>query len=217
MTAETRTERTLSSASDEYLWDVSGEVGSHSYLLPAVTAELERLSARRVLDLGCGNGTLTARLHEAGYDVTGVDHSSSGIALAQRAHPGIPFARHDLHEPLPAAHTGCYDAVVAVEVIEHLLLPRRLMAAATAALRPGGALVVTTPYHGYLKNLALALTGSFDAHWAPLRDYGHVKFFSRRTLTRLFEEFGYADIRFRTAGRVPPLAKSMVVTGIKPR
>jgi 2-polyprenyl-6-hydroxyphenyl methylase/3-demethylubiquinone-9 3-methyltransferase len=75
---------------------------------------------------------------------------------------------------------------------------------------------VTTPYHGYLKNLALAVTGSFDQHWAPLRDYGHVKFFSRRTLTQLFEEFGYTDISFRTAGRVPPLAKSMVVTGIKP-
>lgn len=216
MTAETRTERSLSSASDEYVWDVAGEAGSHSYLLPAVTAELARVGARKVLDLGCGNGTLTARLQQAGYAMTGVDHSSSGIALAQRQHPGIAFDRHDLHDELPAAHTGRYDAVVAVEVIEHLLLPRRLMVAATAALRPGGAFIVTTPYHGYLKNLALALTGSFDEHWAPLRDYGHVKFFSRRTLTQLFREFGYRDIVFRTAGRVPPLAKSMVVTGVKP-
>jgi len=216
MTAETRTERTLSSASNEYIWDVAGEAGSHPYLLPAVTAELQRLRARCVLDLGCGNGTFTAQLLKAGYDITGMDHSSSGIALAQREYPRIPFARHDLHDELPAAHAGKYDAVVAVEVIEHLLLPRRLMAAATAALRPGGALVITTPYHGYLKNLALAMTGKFDEHWAPLRDYGHVKFFSRRTLTQLFEEFGYRDIAFRTAGRVPPLAKSMVVSGIKP-
>lgn len=216
MTAETRTERTLSSASNEYVWDVAGEAGSHAYLLPAVIAELERLRARRVLDLGCGNGSFTARLHEAGYEITGMDHSSSGIALARRQYPAIPFSRHDLHDELPPEHAGRYDAVVAVEVIEHLLLPRRLMAAATAALRPGGSFVVTTPYHGYLKNLALAVTGSFDEHWAPLRDYGHVKFFSRRTLTRLFEEFGYTDIAFRTAGRIPPLAKSMLVTGSKP-
>ena len=214
MTAETRTERTLSSASDEYLWDVAGETGSHSYLLPVVTAELKRLHARKVLDLGCGNGAFTAQLRNAGYDMTGLDHSSSGVALAQRQYPRIAFARHDLHDPLPPAHTGKYDAVVAVEVIEHLLLPRRLMDAATAALRPGGALVVTTPYHGYLKNLAIALTGKFDEHWAPLRDYGHVKFFSRRTLSALFDEYGYTDLCFRTAGRVPPLAKSMVVTGI---
>jgi 2-polyprenyl-3-methyl-5-hydroxy-6-metoxy-1,4-benzoquinol methylase len=215
MTAETRTERTLSSASSEYVWDVAGEAGSHSYLLPAVTRELERAGARRVLDLGCGNGTLTARLHHAGYDMTGVDHSSSGIALARQQYPGIAFARHDLHDELPASHVAMYDAVVAVEVIEHLLLPRRLIAAATAALRPGGTLIVTTPYHGYLKNLVLALTDKFDEHWAPLRDYGHVKFFSRRTLTRLFEEYGYTNITFGTAGRIPPLAKSMVVTGVK--
>jgi len=217
MTAETRTERTLSSASNEYVWDVAGEAGSHSYLLPAVTRELERVGARRVLDLGCGNGTLTARLHSAGYEVTGVDHSSSGIALAREAHPGISFARHDLHDDLPASHVGKYDAVVAVEVIEHLLLPRRLVEAATAALRPGGTFVVTTPYHGYLKNLMLALTDKFDEHWAPLRDYGHVKFFSRRTLTQLFQEYGYANITFATAGRIPALAKSMVVTGMKPK
>lgn len=216
MTAETRTERSLSSASNEYVWDVAGEAGSHAYLLAPVIAELERMGARRVLDLGCGNGTFTARLHGAGYEVTGVDHSSSGIALAQRQYPGIAFALHDLHDELPAAHAGKYDAVVAVEVIEHLLLPRRLMAAATAALRAGGGLVVTTPYHGYLKNLALAVTGKFDEHWAPLRDYGHVKFFSRRTLTTLFEEFGYTQIAFRTAGRLPPLAKSMIVTGVRP-
>jgi 2-polyprenyl-6-hydroxyphenyl methylase/3-demethylubiquinone-9 3-methyltransferase len=216
MTAETSTERTLSSASDEYVWDVAGEAGSHSYLLPAVLAELERVKARKVLDLGCGNGTLTARLGASGYDVTGLDHSSSGIALARRQYPRIRFAQHDLHDPLPPEHAACYDTVVSVEVIEHLLLPRRLMVAATAALRPGGSLVVTTPYHGYLKNLALALTGSFDAHWAPLRDYGHVKFFSRRTLTALFEEFGYERIAFHTAGRVPALAKSMIVTGVKP-
>jgi 2-polyprenyl-6-hydroxyphenyl methylase/3-demethylubiquinone-9 3-methyltransferase len=216
MTAETRTERSLSSASNEYVWDVAGEAGSHSYLLPVVTAELARVGARKVLDLGCGNGTLTARLQHEGYDMTGVDHSSSGIALARQQYPGIAFARHDLHDELPATHVSKYDAVVAVEVIEHLLLPRRLIAAATAALRPGGALIVTTPYHGYLKNLVLAVTNKFDDHWAPLRDYGHVKFFSRRTLTQLFGEYGYTSITFRTAGRVPVLAKSMVVTGIKP-
>ncbi|HEY9447157.1 MAG TPA: class I SAM-dependent methyltransferase [Burkholderiales bacterium] len=215
MTAQTRTERTLSSASTEYIWDVADDAESHRYLFPPVVAALQRHGARRVLDLGCGNGSFTVRLSAAGYDVTGFDHSSTGIALAQRQYPNIRFARHDLHEALPAGHEAAYDAVVAVEVIEHLLLPRRLMAAARAALRPGGVLIVTTPYHGYLKNLALAVTGKFDEHWAPLRDYGHVKFFSRRTLTRLFEEYGYAQLAFSTAGRVPPLAKSMVIAGVK--
>jgi len=103
-----------------------------------------------------------------------------------------------------------------VEVIEHLLLPRRLVEAALSALRPGGLVVLTTPYHGYLKNLALALSNGFDAHWHPLRDFGHVKFFSRHTLLALLEEYGLRALRFSTAGRVPLLAKSMIVSGTAP-
>ncbi|MEJ0099912.1 MAG: hypothetical protein WDO12_09270 [Pseudomonadota bacterium] len=54
---------------------------------------------------------------------------------------------------------------------------------------------------------------SFDGHWHPLRDYGHIKFFSRATLTRLFIESGFSELRFSTAGRFRPLGKSMVMAG----
>src|SRR5437867_3004621 len=103
-----------------------------------------------------------------------------------------------------------FDAVIAVEVLEHLLLPRLLLLRAREALRPGGVVILTTPYHGFLKNLALALTNKFDQHWHPLRDYGHVKFFSRETLSQLFAEQGLKAGRFARVGRVPALAKSMI-------
>jgi len=213
MPAETKTDRQFSSASTEFVWDIDDDIEAHSYLFAPVAAELGHRGVRRVLDLGCGNGAFAGHLSDAGYEVTGLDHSSSGIARARKNYPRLPFARHDLAQPLPAEHMRKFDAVIAIEVIEHLLLPRSLMRAAVQALRPGGVLVVTTPYHGYLKNLALAITDAMDEHWHPLRDYGHVKFFSRRTLTLLFEEFGFSEIRFRTAGRIPALAKSMIVSG----
>jgi len=106
--------------------------------------------------------------------------------------------------------------VVAVEVVEHLLLPRQLLERAREALRPGGIFIATTPYHGFLKNLALALTNKFDHHWHPLRDYGHVKFFSRETLSQLFGEQGLKVQRFARVGRVPALAKSMILQGRVP-
>lgn len=209
----TRTDRAAQLSADEFVWDVDGSVEAHAFLLPRLVDRLRARGARDVLDLGCGNGSLTASLEAHGYCMTGLDHSRSGISIARRLHPGIRFDEFDIAEPLPSAWHGSFDAVVAAEVIEHLLLPRKLFERALEALRPGGSLIVTTPFHGYWKNLALALTGKFDDHWHPLRDFGHVKFFSRQTLTRLFDEFQFDDLEFATTGRIPPLARSMILSG----
>jgi 2-polyprenyl-3-methyl-5-hydroxy-6-metoxy-1,4-benzoquinol methylase len=201
----------------EFVWESAGHAHAHQFILPVLCAQLARHSPRDILDLGAGNGTLTAYLDKLGYTVTGLDNSRSGLEMAQRSFPAMRFERYDIDSALPAAHVGKYDCVVSIEVIEHLLLPRKLMEAARQALRPGGWLVVTTPFHGYWKNLALALTGKFDNHWRPLLDFGHVKFFSRKTLTSLFEEFGFESIEFASIGRVAPLARSMLVAGRKPK
>lgn len=211
-----RTDEREAIAAPEFVWQSAGALESHAYLVRPVAKLLREAGARRVLDLGCGNGAFSASLAAHGFEMSGLDHSASGIAVAQRSFPAIAFGRHDLAEPLPAEFAGRFDAVVAVEVIEHLLLPRRLIAAAVRALRPGGRLVITTPYHGYVKNLALALCGRFDEHWHPLRDYGHIKFFSRRTLLALLGEFGLRRVELRTAGRIPLLAKSMIAAARAP-
>jgi 2-polyprenyl-3-methyl-5-hydroxy-6-metoxy-1,4-benzoquinol methylase len=215
MSERTGTDRQLSVAGSEFLWDTEGRSESHAYLLAPVLSCLSAGRAKSVLDLGCGNGSFSDALREHGLDVAGLDHSESGIAIAKRRYPGVRFAQHDITQPLPSEHTGNYDAVVSVEVVEHLLLPRMLLRNAALALRPGGLLVLTTPYHGYLKNLAIALSDGFDAHWHPLRDYGHIKFFSKATLRELLRECEFVDLRIVMAGRVPPLAKSMVIAGVR--
>jgi 2-polyprenyl-3-methyl-5-hydroxy-6-metoxy-1,4-benzoquinol methylase len=184
---------------------------AHVYLAPAVLRLLRLHGGRRVLDLGCGNGTFTARIVEAGYDVVGIDASPSGIEIATRLVPEARFLVGSLEQPLPPALRGQFDAVTAVEVIEHLPMPGVLCARAREALGPGGQFVVTTPYHGYVKNLALAVTGQLDQHWQPWRDGGHIKFFSRTTVTDLIRREGFDVTAFVRVGRIPILAKSMVV------
>jgi hypothetical protein len=73
-----------------------------------------------------------------------------------------------------------------------------------------------TPYHGYFKNLALALTGKIDAHFMALWDHGHIKFWLIKTLKQLLEEFGFIDIMFHRVGRIPIVGKSMIVIATKP-
>lgn len=210
------TDSRLSHVATEFVWDMAGSTTNHDFLIGPVLRLLNERRPRSLLDLGCGNGSFTALLAAHGFNADGCDGSESGIRIARETHPRLTFWHQDLNSPLAAQHAGQYDAVVSTEVIEHLLLPRRLMLAALQALRPGGLLIVTAPYHGYWKNLALAVTGKFDSHWHPLRDFGHVKFFSRATLTDLFAEFGLNNIAFSTVGRIPALARSMIVSGIKP-
>jgi 2-polyprenyl-6-hydroxyphenyl methylase/3-demethylubiquinone-9 3-methyltransferase len=72
------------------------------------------------------------------------------------------------------------------------------------------------PYHGYWKNLTLALTGRMDAHFTALWDHGHIKLWSLRTLGQFLQEAGFQAPRFLRIGRVPPLAKSMIAMARKP-
>jgi 2-polyprenyl-3-methyl-5-hydroxy-6-metoxy-1,4-benzoquinol methylase len=187
------------------------------YLLPVLRRAVSPCPANAaVLDLGCGNGALTSvLLARPGWRVTGVDTSPSGIRIAQAAHRNIEFVLADAAGPLDGFEPGAFDLVVSIEVIEHVPEPRQLARNAHRLLRPGGLAVFTTPYHGYLKNLALATAGRMDAHFTALWDGGHIKFWSRKTLAGLLAEAGFSDLRFHGAGRLPHLWKSMVVSGEK--
>jgi 2-polyprenyl-3-methyl-5-hydroxy-6-metoxy-1,4-benzoquinol methylase len=202
-------------ASRTQYWEWTSPLGAanHRYLVPGVLRALRLTGGRRVLDIGCGNGALTAEISAAGFTVTGIDFEPNGIEQARQAHPEVEFLLHDLCDPLPADLQGRFDVVLSAEVIEHLFLPRELFARARQALDGEGRVVVTTPYHGYAKNLALAITGRFDDHWVAQSDYGHIKFFSKRTLGELARECGVEPVHWARIGRVPPLAATMVMVG----
>jgi 2-polyprenyl-3-methyl-5-hydroxy-6-metoxy-1,4-benzoquinol methylase len=210
------TEQLRFARSTEFTWETHGPRDIHAHLTSPIIGLLDRRGVRSVLDLGCGNGWFSSALDRCGFDVTGVDHSESGIAIARREHPDVRFQRHDVMLPLEAELIGRFDAVVSIELIDHLPFPRRLIESALSALKPGGLLIVATPFHGYVKNLALALTNRFDERWHPLRDHGRVKFFSRHTLTALLTEYELDDIRLETVGRVPMFARAMVISGRAP-
>jgi hypothetical protein len=78
-------------------------------------------------------------------------------------------------------------------------------------LNEKGELIISTPYHGYLKNLALSLFNKWDRHWSPAWHGGHIKFWSKTTLIRVLTDAGFTVIAFRGCGRVPYFWKSMII------
>jgi len=182
------------------------------YLWSPVVAALRAQQASTILDLGCGNGAFVSHLENLGFDVIGCDPSEDGIRIAREAVPKAGFHRLGVYDDPALLKESRFDAVVALEVIEHLYAPRALLRFARALLKPSGVLLATTPYHGYLKNLVLSLVNGWDRHWDPRWDGGHIKFWSRATLEALMMEENFRPIGFEGAGRVPLLWKSMIVS-----
>jgi 2-polyprenyl-6-hydroxyphenyl methylase/3-demethylubiquinone-9 3-methyltransferase len=170
---------------------------------------------RRVFELECGNGSFAKVMRAHGYTVTAIDPSISGIELAKSSFPEIAFHNASAYDDL-SQRFGNFNAVVSLEVVEHVFYPRQYARAIYDLTAPGGHAVISTPYHSYLKNLALALSGKMDSHFTALCEYGHIKFWSMRTLSALLAEPGFQQIRFRRVGRIPPLAKSMIAIARRP-
>lgn len=197
-----------------YGWDSDRGPESCGYITPRIVKILNTLRVRRICDIGSGNGSLSAALHGAGFECAGVEYDRGGFDISVERYPKINFYNlgvQDDPQVILQKEGQHFEAVVSTEVIEHLFSPHLLPQFAHPLLKKGGYLIVSTPYHGYLKNLALAVFNKWDAHHTPLWHGGHIKFWSRKTLSCLLEDNGFAVIGFYGAGRVPWLWKSMIL------
>lgn len=201
----------------EYRYSVPGH--SHPDIAAALIKAVEhKLLGGRICELGCGSGWLCHRLAEKGYEVIGVDLSPSGIRVAESVQvASARFLLESIDAGLPerVGLLGACDLVLSNDVIEHLYRPADLLEAARGLLNPGGALLLATPYHGYLKNLAIAAMGKGDRHYDPLWDGGHIKFFSPATLTSTLLGNGFDVQEFRYVGRFYGFWKSMICIALR--
>lgn len=214
---------TFTSTKYEYYYQNHQSGHHHTYLKqPLIKMISETMLATstnqqqlRILDIGCGNGSLSHFIAQHGYEVVGIEESESGIELANRSFPDCRFIQGSIYN-LPYQELGeKFDIVIATEVIEHLFYPKELLKNAKKCLKPSGRLILTTPYHGYLKNLALAVSGKMDKHYTSLWDGGHIKFFSVATMNHLLTSENYTNIKFTFSGGFPYFWKSMLCSSTK--
>jgi len=203
----------------QYQWEGEAE---RQQIFDRVHDDLLRLLAPRqadpILDVGCGNGDMVNYLAGLGYDVYGIDPSLQGIEWAKRKSADRFFLLDgtDSADNLPAELAAKkFRTIYSLEVIEHVYDPRAFVRFCRGVLQrggPGGTLILTTPYYGGLKNLLIGLKFGWDEHHNPLWDCGHIKFWSRRTLTQLLTEAGFRVSEFTGLGRsIPGLWKHMLV------
>jgi SAM-dependent methyltransferase len=182
-------------------WSAAG-YARHAAFVPALGADvlawLDPRPGERVLDLGCGDGVLTARLVAAGADVTGLDPAPDLVAAARAR--GLTVILGDAHDPIPG---GPYDAVFSNAALHWMRDPALVLARVRAALRPGGRFVAEQGGHGNVAAVVTALNAARDAAGlAPVLPWD----FPSPTLARArLEAAGFAVERIALVPRPTPL------------
>jgi SAM-dependent methyltransferase len=165
----------------------------------------------RVLDLGCGAGRFVAALRDAGADPVGVEVAEAALVRARRNVPGADLRLVAPDGSLPLGH-GEVDLVWCSEVLEHVPDTLAFLTEIRRVLRPGGRLLLTVPDHGRFKRTLLALA-HYDAHYDPLGQ--HVRFYTRRSLTRALQATGFEDVAIGPFGGPPLLRQALVARAVR--
>jgi len=173
-----------------------------------------------ILDAGCGGGYLLDILYGKKFkNVRGFDVSETGINVVKEKYEHLNklVDVHNAYNLKLPEHfpQNNYDLILSIEVIEHLFNPKVYLDNINYWLKNGGYLIISTPYHGFLKNLSISIMNKHDIHYNPLQNGGHIKFFSKNTLSTILNNSSFGVLEFLGSGRIPYLWKSMIVVAKK--
>jgi SAM-dependent methyltransferase len=150
--------------------------------------EARARGGRRLLEVGCGNGHFLSAARARGWEVRGVELSRPHVERARAL--GLDVRYGDLADD-DLWRGEAYDAVVLIEVIEHVPEPRRLLRAIAHRLVPGGVTYLTTPNFGSVTRRLLG------GGWSVL-DPEHVSLASAAGLRVALEAAGLRVARLRS-------------------
>jgi len=154
---------------------------------------LEQLgwSGQRILDIGCGEGFVAARLRARGNRVTGVD------VLERPRHREAmeQYLCCDLARDVPGGLANLpaagFDKILLLDVLEHLPRPELLLDACRGLLAPGGEALISVPNVANITVRLALLAGRFEYASRGILDRTHLRFYTRRSFRRFLEDNGY--------------------------
>lgn len=177
-----------------------------TYLRDSLTAHFGREAAGRapldglsIVDIGCGGGLVSEPLARLGAAVTGIDAAERNVGVA-RAHAdamGLAIDYRCLSAEALVAAGATFDAVLALEVVEHVADVDAFIGACAALVRPGGMLVAAT-LNRTLKSFATAIIGAeYVLRWLPPGTHDWKRFLRPHELARVVRRTGLqvTDIR----------------------
>lgn len=159
-----------------------------------------------ILDMGCGEGALSERLSDLGYVVVAADQNADSFKSNKATFVKINFDSADEIGEFAMQHKGKFDAVLGIEVIEHVQdqwqYTRHLMSLA----KKGGLILITTPNtSSWLSRLIFLFSGRFHQFSDGDLSYGHISPISAWELELILKYSDASQIEISPAGTLPPI------------
>lgn len=154
-------------------------------------AELIPDNIKNVLDIGCGMGFFLKSLQERTEAETwGVEMVKE---LESKARENVDhFIQGKIEEVMEAIPDHYFDCITMNDVIEHLVEPSDTLKQLRSKLKPNGILVASIPNVRYISNLRrLLIQKDWKYCESGILDSTHLRFFTRKSMKRMFEEAGY--------------------------
>ena len=142
----------------------------------------------RVLDVGAGEGAFAEELHRRGCKVVALEVDPARAEAARSR--GLEVAVKNL-ENADLADLGTFDVIVCADVLEHLTDPAGALQKLKGILAPGGRILASIPNVAHYGVRLRLLAGRFEYTETGILDRTHLRFFTRKTARRLFEEAGF--------------------------
>ena len=144
-----------------------------------------RRKGLRVLDVGCGFATTSARIQQLGNEVTGIESSAEACAVARTRLSRVIEA--DLVNATPDAQ---YDVIIFADVLEHLPWPLGVLQRYLDVLAPNGSVIISLPNVGLWSVRFAHLFGQWNYEETGVLDRTHLRFFTRKTARWMIEKSG---------------------------
>jgi len=189
------------------VWNTTAYANTGTFVPALGAGVLEWLGARegeRILDLGCGDGTLTEKIVAQGADVTGLDASSEMLKSAQERGLHVVLGNA---EALP--FEGEFDAVFSNAALHWVRDHEAMLAGVRRALKPGGRFVVEMGGQGNVAAILVALTAVLERYGCAGLEDGVNYYPAPGAYTKRLERHGFQVERMELIPRPTPLKTGM--------